>query len=234
MKNIFISHSCKDHQLVGELKSILYHPDWKLIIDPFSPGDKTCTKVQSCIKNSTHFILLYTSNALKSYWVQLEALFAQLCFKQDSIIYLPISVDNSPIPETAREIIHLNINNNCGWNSIKQQIIDIINKSKPNNKLDSDIKISDNERKLGRAFERRHAETNNAFHLHQAVSSYQSAINYNFCNHNAWANLAWCLQKLFEDNRAKKTIDIAMQISPDSNHIMDVKERIYSGQRRIS
>lgn len=233
MKRIFISHSCKDHLIVDGLKKLLYYSEWELVIDPFSPGDKTCTKVQNCIKDSTHFILLCTSNALESYWVELESLFAQLCFNQDAIIYLPISVNDTRIPESARELIYLNFYTDRDWNNTAEKLINAINESDPTATLISDADVSERKKEDGRAFERLHAETNDISYLRQAISSYESSINYNFCNHNAWANLAWCLQKSYENNRALKTIDIAMHIAPDSNHVKDVRDRIYAGKRRI-
>lgn len=233
MKNIFLSHSCDDHVITDAIRDGLKQLEWNVIVDPFKPGDKTCMKIQNSLKESTHFILLLTANSLSSYWVRIEALFAQLCYNQNAICYFPVSVDGTPNLEPARELIHINWKSSNDTDELINLLAQRIHETAPATQLKTDVEQSEILKEQGREFERIHARTDDLLSLHKAVETYEKAIKLNFCSHNAWANLAWSLWKLGEENRAWKCIRIAEDISPDSNHVKDVKQRIELGKRTI-
>jgi hypothetical protein len=233
MKHIFISHSCKDHFLTNALVNGINNYKLNVIIDPFILGDKTCDRIQDSIKGSTHFILLLTQNSYSSYWVKIEALFAQLCYKQNAICYFPINIDGIHSIEPSRELMHISWDTTENINKLITLLVKSIKSTSPTSKLPTDIIQSDLLKEQGREFERIHAGAGDVFYLHKAVESYEKAIQLNFCNHNSWANLAWSLWKLNEINPSWKCIQIAEDISPDSNHVKDVKQRMLSGKRSI-
>jgi len=234
-RTIFISHCCcdRDHQITDTLKLGIEQYGWNIAIDPFDWGDITCVKIQEKIKESTHFILLTTPNSVNSNWVRIEALFAQLCHNKNSIIYLPISVDGTPMLEPAKEIIYVKWRSSGEIQELADNLSKTISETFPPNRLAIDLPLSEEIKETGRNYERNHAASDNILFLHEAVKMYEKAIELNFCNHNAWANLAWSLWKLNEDNRAWKYIRTAKEISPYSNHVKDVEGRMERGERAI-
>ncbi len=138
-KNVFISHSCKDHSEDGStvcdirdgLNRLGGQFGWNVIFDPFDPGDKTCLKVQEKIKQSTHFILLNTANSSSSRWVFLESLFAKLCYDQNAICYIPVNLDGSPVREEAEELISVNWNGSDSVEELVTKIADRIRATNP-------------------------------------------------------------------------------------------------------
>ena len=231
-RTIFISHSCQDHAIVNELSTGLQYDSWKILVDPFAPGDRTCTKVQEMIKLSSHFILLNTVNSVQSRWVYLESLFSKICYDHDAICFIPINVDNVEPRSETKDLISINWNTSRSISDLIVQLRESINNTTPQkpplplNKVESE-RIKEN----GREFERTHFRTGNWEYNLRAIDAYDEAIVLDFCNHNAWANQAWCLWKQREDNRAYKSISIAEELSPTSNHVKDVKMRIQSGKR---
>lgn len=232
-KRVFISHSCRDHPLVCAIGDGLQRFGWDIIIDPFDPGDKTCLKVQEAIRQSTHFVLLNTVNSLKSRWVHLEALLAELCYDQDAICYVPVKVDDAPMRDEAEALISINWRSSGKTTDLVKLLADSIRATNTQHQLATNVSESEQLKENGRQLERMHYRTGDFEYNLKAIETYEAAILLNFCNHNAWANLAWCLWKQREDNRALKSILVAEEIGLTSNHVKDVKERILLGKRSM-
>lgn len=232
-KSIFISHRCIDHPIVYTIGDKLSRNGWKISIDPFDIGDQTCVKTQEIIKKSTHFILLNSINIFTSRWVKLEALFAKLCYNEDALCYFPIKVDNAKIIEEADGLIFIDLTSSKDIPNLVNVLAERIRKTDPSRQLPIDISLSEQLKEDGRVLERVHARINDIRFLHKAITTYEKAIYLNFCNHHAWANLAWCLWKHNETNRALKCIGVAENIEPNSNHVKDVRKRIEEGKRSI-
>ena len=232
MENIiFISHSCDDHHIACPLWCGLQKCG-EVLMDPFDPGDKTCMKIQESIKKSTHFILLATPKSIISPWVNIEALFAQLCYDRNAIIYLPVSIDATSMLEQASELIYMKWKTSDGIQQLIKNLEEQISKTYPKNSLTTDVFLSRELMEEGRNLERDHAVMKNALFLHRAVKLYERAIDLNFCNHHAWINLAWTMWKLHEDDCAWKRIQIAQDINPSSKRVKDVKKWMKQGRRR--
>lgn len=127
-------------------------------------------------------------------------------------------------------------NNWSGAGSIEDvvhRLADRIRATDPRRRLSTDVAESERLKEEGRELERMHFRTGDFSYNLKAIETYERAIVQNFCNHNAWANLAWTLWKQLEDNRALKCIRVAEEIIPTSNHVKDVRERIRAGKRSM-
>lgn len=231
LAQIFISHSCKDHELVHTIAHGLNTLYRRVIVDPFDPGDRTCIETERSIKKSTHFVLLNTSNSIGSRWVQLESLFAKLCHEEHAIFFIPICVDAAPIRDEAKSLIAINWSSSAKPADLIAQVTKQVRSAMPRRTLPLDEKKSYILKEEGRECERMHYRTGDFRYNHKAIDRYEEAIKLNLCNQYAWANLAWALWKQREDRRARKCIGIAESIDPTSNHVRDVKDRIRSGKR---
>lgn len=103
----------------------------------------------------------------------------------------------------------------------------------PSRRLTVSLSESEQLKESGREYERIHYDTGDWRYNLKAIDAYEKAIQLDFGNQHAWANLAWCLWKQGEDNRALKCIKVAEDISPTSNQVRDVRRRIRSGKRSL-
>src|SRR5512142_3253029 len=103
-KVVFISHRCtdEDHSIVIPLQEAFQNHGVTVIRDPFQGGDQTCDKIQSSIKQSTHFVLIATESSINhaheykgrqftddnwrwARWVTIEYRLAEKCALQQGL-----------------------------------------------------------------------------------------------------------------------------------------------------
>lgn len=90
--NIFISYSTKDIEVVKKFQSILENtPDLNVFVaaDSVKAGENLSGNIQTAIKNSQLFLLLWSKNSKESEWVSQEIGIA----KQAEKDILPIILD---------------------------------------------------------------------------------------------------------------------------------------------
>lgn len=230
---VFLSHSSQDGELTSLVKAGLTEGGLHVVVDPFEPGERTCRKSQQSIKSSTHFIALLTPHAVKSRWVRLEALFAQLCHRRNGIVCIPVCVDKTDPLDSVKELIHIPWESSADAGRLTSCLASRIASTMPTVQLCTDVARSEELKETGRELERRAAVEGDDAILHKAEETYERAVELNYCDHNAWAKLAWVLWKLRENQRAWKQIRMACEISPDSHHVADVQARMECGRRVI-
>lgn len=109
---IFISHSSKDKPFVRRLKKDLelnYINSW-LDEDELLPGDSIVDKLNSALKESTHFMIILSPNSVVSDWVKLE-LDNVLQYVEDETLskIIPIHYRKCEIPEILKPILNIDL-----------------------------------------------------------------------------------------------------------------------------
>lgn len=102
----FLSYSSADHTLAGKIANTLqkkgidtWWAEWEI-----GPGDSIRQKVDSGLKNCTHFLVLLTSNSLNSQWVQeeIDAGFVRAVDQGCKLIVLRHDVSIAQLPPLLR------------------------------------------------------------------------------------------------------------------------------------
>lgn len=233
MPEIFLSHSCDDHEPVRALAGRLEACGHVVVVDPFSPGDRTAEKIEACIKRSTHFVQFYTSRCAHSRWVEIESIFGRLCHEQSAAVFIPLQEDGGPVWEPTQDLMRIRWGG-AELEDLARAVDHAVRAGQPRRRLTLDERSSEEVKELGREFERLARRHDDPTSLHHAVQSYEVALRLCFSNCNAWANLAWSLWKLGEAGRAWSNVRIAKLLCPHSNHVSDVASRMAQGRRRIS
>lgn len=232
-RSVFLSHSSLDMGLTSIISSGLKRSGFIVFLDPFQEGDRLCLETERSIKRCTHFVLILTKSAAESRWVFLEALFARRCQRRGAIEIIPVYLDRTPPMGSISEFKGFNWESSKCPDELVKKLAKRISETMPSAaRLGLDVEKSQELKEQGRELERRAAIYDKSALL-LAEDKYEEAIDWNYCNHNAWANLAWVLWKRGEDQRAWKYIRIARQIRPDSSHVRDVLDRMEGGQRSI-
>lgn len=231
---VFISHPCRDHSLVYPLRDELRRLGWQITVDPFGPGDRTALQVEEAIKQSTHFILVTTAHAASSRWVRVESVFARHCYEARALVCVPLLVDGAAPLDDMEPLIHVNWRTEEGVPELVSRLAaGLARGPSPARRLVVDVSEGERLKERARESERRHWLDGDWQYNLDAIDTYEAALALNLSNHNAWANLAWCLWKQREDNRAMRCLRVAEDINPTSNHVRDVGERIRAGARRL-
>lgn len=112
---VFLSHSSKDRAIVErvgeELRRMALKP-W-LDVQQIAPGERIPQKLSTALASAGYFLIFWSSSAANSRWVQSEvdAAFFRWADNQ-SILIIPVLLDNSELPELLKPISHLDFRKN--------------------------------------------------------------------------------------------------------------------------
>ncbi len=111
---VFISHSSSDKKFVRTLKRDLHENGIETFVDEdaLELGDSLMEKLEMGLKESSHFVMILSPNAINSEWVQLE-LKEALNLANDKLIkkIIPIKFRQCIIPAELQHIIHADLSN---------------------------------------------------------------------------------------------------------------------------
>lgn len=107
MITVFISYSWKDASVARRLAQELTRHGIRTWIDEYEilPGDSIKQKISEGIRQSDYLLIILSQNSLSSDWVRYEI---EQTFSKNreasSIRIIPVRIDNSPIPESLKDI----------------------------------------------------------------------------------------------------------------------------------
>lgn len=108
----FISHSSKDKPFVRRLKRDLelnYIDSW-LDEDELLPGDSLMDKLNSALKDSSHFMIVLSPNSVKSDWVKFELDNALRYVEEETLLkIIPIHYRKCDIPEILKHTLNIDL-----------------------------------------------------------------------------------------------------------------------------
>lgn len=106
--DVFLSHSTKDKYFVKKFMKDLVINKIKCWIDEekLDVGDNLSFKIKNAIKNCKYFIVFWSSNSEKSIWVKREVEYAFEIQKKESIIILPVIIEDCNIPTSFKNILY--------------------------------------------------------------------------------------------------------------------------------
>lgn len=98
--HVFLSYRSVDRPWVINLYDVLRHHGYKVFLDQvaFAPGDLLITQLSSNLKRSAAGILVWSDAARDSTWVEQEYLQMQRMSIEGDFRFIPILVDESPLP----------------------------------------------------------------------------------------------------------------------------------------
>lgn len=223
---VFLSHSCDQHPFVDLLAKQINELGNIIRVDPFAPAERTASRVDQEIKSATHFIQFYTKSCMTSRWVELESTFAWIAYKENSLGFIPIQIDNGPIWPPSKAIMHISWNTSCELSILAQEVNRVIKNSHPSSRLVSHQQISYKLKEIGRELERTAIRHQDPSCLNQADHVYALGQRMDFSNYDAWGNQANTVFKLGEQQRATSLITTALLINPNSSRLKDLYKKI--------
>ena len=126
---IFLSHNYNDKNIVEPFANRLasrFGRD-KVFYDSWSiqPGDGIIDKMNLGLAKANYFFFFISENSLKSKMVKLEWQNALLKAVSGEIRFIPIRLDQSPIPTILSQTLYLDLYTN-GFEAVLRQMVDII------------------------------------------------------------------------------------------------------------
>lgn len=113
--SVFLSHSSKDRSIVERVSEELRNMGLTPWLDDqqIVAGEQIPRKLSAALADSDYFLIFWSANAKSSRWVQLEidAAFFQWADAQ-SILIIPVLLDNTDLPELLKPISHLDFREN--------------------------------------------------------------------------------------------------------------------------
>lgn len=107
---VFISHNKADKDVAREIALFLTAENINVWFDEWeiSAGDSIIQEINTGLRGCTHFIILWSKNALTSNWVrrELQSTLAK-AIQTGSPRVLPILLDNTPLPELLSDIRYI-------------------------------------------------------------------------------------------------------------------------------
>ena len=127
---IFLSHNYKDKPVVEQVALKLrdiYGQD-KVFYDSWSiqPGDGIIDKMEQGLTDCKYFFFFVSANSLASNMVKMEWQNALFKAAQKIIKFIPIRMDNSPMPAILTQSLYIDLYTN-GLDVVIRQIVDVIN-----------------------------------------------------------------------------------------------------------
>lgn len=105
---IFISHSHRDRHTATKIKILLesYEAETYFDQEQIRPGDRLPERIKEGIRWCNTFLLIWSSRAVASTWVEKEWNTAYDSRKK----IIPYSLDNSPLPDVLENLVRVDIN----------------------------------------------------------------------------------------------------------------------------
>lgn len=126
---IFLSHNFNDKNIVEPFANRLascfgrenvFYDSWSI-----QPGDGIIDKMNLGLAKANYFFFFISENSLKSKMVKLEWQNALLKAVSGDIKFIPIRLDQSPIPIILSQTLYLDLYTN-GFETVLRQMVDII------------------------------------------------------------------------------------------------------------
>lgn len=129
---VFIIHNKADKDVAREIALFLVAENINVWFDEWeiSAGDSIIEQISTGLHGCTHFIILWSKNALKSNWVrkELQSILSK-AIQSGSPRILPIILDETPLPELISDICYVKYRG--GLEEDRREIVTAITRYRP-------------------------------------------------------------------------------------------------------